>query len=152
MSDRGVSTVVGIVVLVAITVVLAGVFGAMVLSRSPETATPQAAFALTTDSTTQTITLTHQSGTALDPETLRLQIAVDGEPITHQPPVPFFAATGFMGGPTGPFNSAYDGNWTAGQSASLRLASTNTQFQPGTAVTVRLYTDDQLVASLDARA
>lgn len=140
------------VVIIAVTIVLAGVFGAMMLSHSPESATPQAALALTTDSTTQTITLTHQSGTDLDPETLRLTIAVDGEPIAHQPPVPFFAATGFIGGPTGPFNSAYEGNWTAGQSASLRLASTNSQFRPGTVVSVRLYTDDLLVVSLETRA
>lgn len=152
MSDRGVSTPVGIVVLVAITVVLAGVFGAILLSWSPESETPQAAIALTTDSTTQMITLTHRSGAELDPESLRLQIAVNGEPIAHQPPIPFFAATGFLGGPTGPFNSAYEGNWTAGQSGSLRLASTNTQFRPGSVVSVRLYTDDQLVVSLETRA
>lgn len=152
MSDRGVSTVVGVVVLVAITVVLGGVFGALVLSHSPEAETPRAAMALTTDSTTQTITLTHQSGAVLDPESIRLRIAVDGKPIAHQPPVPFFAATGFVGGPTGPFNSAYEGNWTAGQSASLRLASTNTRFRPGLTVTVRLYTGDQLLAVLETHA
>lgn len=152
MPDRGVSTVVGVVVLVAITVVLAGVFGAIVLSQSPGSEPPRAAIALTTDSTTQTITLTHRSGAVLDPESLRLQITVDGEQIAHQPPIPFFAATGFVGGPTGPFNSAYEGNWTAGQSASLRLASTNTQFHPGSTVTVRLYTGDQLVAVLETRA
>lgn len=152
MTDRGVSSVVGVVVLVAITVVLAGAFGAMVLSQSPGSEPPRTAIALTTDSTTQTITFTHRSGAVLDPASLRLQIAVDGEPIAHQPPIPFFAATGFVGGPTGPFNSAYEGNWTAGQSASLRLASTNTQFSPGTVVTVRLYAGDQLVAALEARA
>lgn len=140
------------VVIIAVTVVLAGVFGAMMLSHSPESATPRTALVLTTDSTTQTITLTHKSGTDLDPETLRLKIAVDGEPIAHQPPIPFFAATGFIGGPIGPFNSAYEGNWTAGQSASLRLASTNSQFRPGTVVSIRLYTDDQLIASLETRA
>lgn len=146
------STVVGVVVLVAITVVLGGVFGALVFSHSPESETPQVAIALTTDSTTQTITLTHQSGAVLDPESIRLRIAVDGKPIAHQPPVPFFAATGFVSGPTGPFNSAYEGNWTAGQSAGLRLASTNTQFRPGSTVTVRLYTGDQLLAVLETHA
>ncbi|RRJ30765.1 type IV pilin [Halocatena pleomorpha] len=151
MSDRGVSTVVGIIVLVGITIVLAGAFGAMVLTQAPPSEPPQAVFALTADSATQTITLTHESGADLTPETLRLTIAVDGEPIAHQPPIPFFAAKGFIGGPTGPFNSAYEGNWTAGQSASLRVASTNTQFQAGTMVTVRLYAADQLVASLETR-
>lgn len=152
MSDRGVSSVVGVLLFVAITVVVAGVFGTVVFSLSPDSAPPKAAVGLSTDSTDQTITLTHRGGGALDPAALRLRIAVGGEPIAHQPPIPFFAATGFRGGPTGPFNSAYEGNWTVGQSASLRLASTNTRLRPGDVVTVRLYVSDQLLVVLEARA
>lgn len=151
MSDRAVSPVVAVVLLVVITLVLAGTLGLAVLDVSPDEPT-RATFTLSSDSTTQTITITHRGGRALDPASLRLHIAIDGDPIAHQPPVPFFAAEGFMSGPTGPFNSAYTGQWVAGQSASIQLASTNTQFRAGSVLSIRLYADDRLLAALEIRA
>lgn len=151
VSDRAVSPVVAIVVLLLITLVLAGTLGVTVLNVSPSEPT-RATFTLSADSTTQTITVTHRGGAALDPSSLRLRITVGGDPIAHQPPVPFFAAEGFMGGPSGPFNSAYEGEWVAGQSASVRLASTNTRFRSGSELSIRLYADDQLLAQLETRA
>lgn len=152
MSDRAVSSVIGIVLLIAVTVIAAALLGATVFGIAQNDPPPQATFTLTAHSSTQTITLTHRGGTALDPESLQLRIAVNGEPIVHQPPIPFFASEGFMSGPTGPFNSADEGKWIAGQSASVQLASTNTQFRAGSVITVRLYVDDQLLIVLKTRA
>jgi FlaG/FlaF family flagellin (archaellin) len=42
-----------------------------------------------------TLTLTHRGGDALDVTALRLVVTVDGGPLTHQPPVPFFSTRGF---------------------------------------------------------
>lgn len=151
MSDRAVSPVVATVLLIVITLVAAGTVGLTVFDVSLDEPT-RATFTANADSTTQTITLTHRGGAALDPSSLRLRVAVDGEPIAHQPPVPFFAAKGFMSGPTGPFNSAYTGQWVGGQSASVRLASTNTQLQAGAVLSIQLYTGDQALATLEIRA
>jgi flagellin-like protein len=150
--DRAASPVIAIVLLIGITVVAAAALGVTVFDMFSTEPLPQATFTLSADSTTQTITLTHRGGTALDPASLRLRIAVDGEPIAHQPPIPFFSSEGFMSGPTGPFNSADEGKWIAGQSASVQLASTNTQFSAGSVITIRLYVDDYLLITLETRA
>jgi flagellin-like protein len=152
VSDRGVSPVIASVLLVAITVIAAIMLSVTVLNITPTEPLPQATFSLSADSTTQTITLIHRGGAALDPESLRVRIAVNGESIAHQPPVPFFAAEGYMSGPTGPFNSADEGQWVAGQSASVQLASTNTQFRVGAEITIRLYVDGQLLTVLETQA
>lgn len=148
MTDRAVSPAIGVVLLVAITVIAAITLGMGVLQFTPAE-TPPARFTLSSDSTTGTITLTHRGGHALDPESLRLRIAINGKPIIHQPPIPFFAADGFQSGPTGPFNAAYEGNWTAGESASVRLASTNTPLQPGDRITVRLYQGETQIVMIE---
>lgn len=152
MSDRAVSPVIGVVLLIAVTVIVAALLGVTVFGIAETDPPPHATFTLSAHSSTQTITLTHRGGSALDPSSLRLRISVDGEPIAHQPPIPFFASEGFMSGPTGPFNSADEGKWITGQSASVQLASTNTQFQAGSVITVRLYVDDQLLVVLETRA
>jgi flagellin-like protein len=152
VSDRAVSPVIGVVLLIAVTLVAAAVLGVTVFGIAQTDPPPQATFTLDADSATQTITLTHRGGTALDPESLRLRVSVDGEPIAHQPPIPFFASEGFMSGPTGPFNSADEGKWITGQSASVQLASTNTQFHAGSLISVRLYVDDTLLIVLETRA
>jgi hypothetical protein len=67
--------------------------------------------------------------------------------------VPFFAARGFRAGPTGPFNAAADPGWTAGEAASLRLASTNAPgISPGDRVVVEVSVEDRRVATLSERA
>lgn len=86
-----------------------------------------------------TVALTHEAGAPLVVSELRLIVAVDGDPLRHQPPVPFFAARGFRAGPTGPFNVASDGVWSAGETASFRLAGTNAPtMAPGRTVSVRI--------------
>jgi hypothetical protein len=80
-------------------------------------------------------------------------VRIDGEPLAKQPPVPFFAAAGFESGPTGPFNAATDGTWRAGQTAAIRIASTNSpQLSDGAVVTVRIYTEHYRLASVRATA
>ncbi|MDS0296490.1 archaellin/type IV pilin N-terminal domain-containing protein [Halogeometricum luteum] len=86
------------------------------------------------------LAVTYERGPTLDASALRLRIAVDGDPLAFQPPLPFFAARGFRSGPTGPFNVAADGAWSAGETATLAVAETNDpELEPGRTVTVRLY-------------
>lgn len=135
---RGVSPVTGVVLLTALTVLAAaGVFAAVVVA--PPDPAPVATFDAAADASGE-IRLTHRGGDPVAPADLRVRVRVDGEPLADQPPVPFFAADGFEGGPTGPFNSATDGEWRAGETASLRVADTNDPaLTPGATVEVRLY-------------
>lgn len=150
---RGLSPVVGTVVLVALTVGLAAVVGVGVADMSADEPPPRVTFSASADAATDRIALTHDGGASLPLDGLAVEVRVDGDPLTHQPPVPFFAATGFQSGPTGPFNSATDGPWTAGETAAFRLAGTNDPLlEEGDSVTVDLYSDDDLVATLEAVA
>lgn len=153
MPRRAVAPVVAVATLVAVTVVLAGAvaagMGGLALPEPP----PQAALDLSVDAGADRVTLTHLGGDALDARRLRVRVAVDGTPLAHQPPVPFFAATGFRAGPTGPFNAAADPRWTPGEAASLRLASTNDPgIAPDARVRVEVYASGRLVARLVATA
>jgi FlaG/FlaF family flagellin (archaellin) len=151
MPDRAAAPVVGAVLLIALAVVTAAGVGALATVPPPDE-TPSAAFTASA-APDGTVTVTHRGGAAVDPDALRVRISVDGRRLADQPPVPFFAAEGFNGGPTGPFNSGYAGRWTAGQAASLRVASTNwPPIRPGATVTVRLYVDGRRLAVLEAMA
>ena len=145
MSDRAAAPVVGVVLLVAVTVIAATAVGTALPSELSAPART-AAFDIAADDTGR-LTVTHLGGDAIDPDDLRLRVLVDGTPLSEQPPVPFFSATGFESGPTGPFNSATSGVWRAGESASLRVAGTNAPaFRRGTTVEVRLYADGTRIA------
>ncbi|WP_254839948.1 type IV pilin [Natronomonas marina] len=151
MSDRAAVPVVGVVLLVALTVVTAAGVGAL-LSATPPDGTTVAAFDCTA-APDGTVTVTHRGGGAVDPERLRVRISVGGRRLAEQPPVPFFSATGFHSGPTGPFNSAYSGSWTAGETASLRVASTNAPaIRAGASVEIRMYVGDRRIAVLETTA
>jgi len=148
MPDRAVAPVVGAVLLVALTVATAAGLGALLSIDPPDPATA-AAFDCEASSDSE-IRVTHRGGDPVDPGRLRVRVRVDGQPLAEQPPVPFFAASGFESGPTGPFNSAYSGSWTAGETASLRVASTNEPtLRPGATVEVRLYAGDHRLAVLE---
>lgn len=153
VTDRGISTVVGSLALIALTVSLAMVVGVTVSGSTVEESAPQARFQLTADSSTDRITLEHRGGTAIDVRELSMRISIDGEPLDRQPPIPFFAARGFVSGPTGPFNRASDPNWTAGDRASVAIAGSN---EPGIdaadQVRVQLLVDGRLVADLQSTA
>ena len=148
---RAVSSVVGTVVLLGVVVVGATAVFAAVPAGEPATV-PTARLDLTAEAGPDRVALTHEGGDTLAVGALNLTVRVGGEPVAHQPPVPFFAATGFESGPTGPFNSAHDGRWRAGGTAAVVLASTNTQLDPGDSVSVTVRTDTGVVARLETTA
>lgn len=149
MSDRALAPVVGVVLLVAVTAVLAvGVVAGVVESPGPAAA-PTAAFDGEADATGE-IRAVHAGGDTIAPDELGLRVRVDGEPLAAQPPVPFFSATGFESGPTGMFNRATRGERRAGQAASLRVADSNEPtLSAGATVELRLYVDGVRVAALE---
>lgn len=150
--SRALSPVVGTVTLIAVVVIAATAVGALVTVETPATS-PVAQFSVTADAGTDRIALTHEGGDAVAVSDLSVTISVDGRPLAHQPPVPFFAARGFESGPTGPFNSASDDDWSAGERATVSLASTNSpRLAPGASVEVRLSTDRGVVAAVETTA
>ena len=65
--DDAVSPVIGVILMVAITVILAAVIASFVLGLGDTTnTTPQASFDFDYDASTHTVTVTHQSGDTLD--------------------------------------------------------------------------------------
>uniref|UniRef100_UPI0005B1D315 hypothetical protein n=1 Tax=Haloferax sp. ATB1 TaxID=1508454 RepID=UPI0005B1D315 len=115
--------------------------------------TPTRPTALSLAVSGDTLSLTHEGGAPLDVDSLAIRISVDGAPLAHQPPVPFFSASGFQPGPTGPFNAAADSRWTAGETATLELAGTNDpDIELGATVTVRVFDGETPVAALEASA
>lgn len=147
--ERAVAPAVGAALLLAVTAVGAAAVGATVLATSTPEAPPAAALSLSADATGR-ITLVHEGGDALAVADLRVRIAVDGDPLARQPPVPFVGAPGFRGAPTGPFNGATaDGTWTAGERAGVRVADTNDPpVRSGATVRARVYADGAPIADL----
>jgi hypothetical protein len=151
MSRRASAPVGGPVLLLAAVVVGSAVAGVALSVPSTSTGPTQAALSLSVVG--DSIILTHRAGRSLDVRSLRLVVTVDGRPLAHQPPVPFFAATGFQSGPVGPFNAAADPEWSVGERASVRLAGTNAPaVRPGVSVTVELYRGHRLLLRLSATA
>jgi flagellin-like protein len=147
--DRATSPVVGVALLVALTVLAATAVGTVAFALEAPSPAPTVSFSLSADADTDWIALTHRGGEAIAVEQLRLVVDIDGEQLDHQPPVPFFAAEGFRSGPTGPFNSADDGTWTAGERGTFRLATTNApRPEPGDPVTVRVIVDDAVAGTV----
>jgi len=144
-ADRGVSPVVGVAVIAFLTVVLSVTVVAAVPSLSTEPQ-PTARLTVSADASTDRITLTHEQGETLDVTELNLTVRVEGTALSHQPPVPFFAAEGFEGGPTGPFNTASPNDWRAGETAGFRIATTNEPLiDVGATVFVTVATDRGVV-------
>lgn len=157
MPDRAVSSTVGVTLLLVVTVLLAATVGSVALASVPEetvsSTTAATPVALSVSAADDRLSFTHRAGRPLDVDALTFHVAVDGTPLAHQPPVPFFSATGFRAGPTGPFNVASDGTWSVGETAAFRVASTNSpSLEPGARVTVRVATDDRVVARLSTTA
>lgn len=99
------------------------------------------------------LTVVNHGGGSLHVRRLSLTVSVDGTPLRHQPPVPFFAARGFRPGPTGAFNVGSDGRLSPGERASVRLAGTNGPLPSrGSQVRVVVRVGDRAVASLRAVA
>jgi len=123
-SNRGISPVVGVLALVALTVCLAAVVAVGVGAWSLESAGPTASFELAADGNDSSITIEHVAGDAIDVEALSVTIAVDGAELDAQPPIPFVGAKGFDGAPDGPFNAKSDSAWTAGSGPACRSPTT----------------------------
>ena len=136
----------GVIALVALTVCLAAVVAVGVGSVELGAEPPAFGFEVTAESATDRIVLDHQHGDAVDVSTVDVVVTVDGEALTTQPPVPFFQANGFRGGPTGPFNSRADSRWRVGERAGFRLASTNVPtIDPGDEIVVSIERDGNLI-------
>ena len=147
MSDTAAVGPVAVVSLVAVAVLLAVVVGGLLADAVP-TGDPRPV-ALGVSATDQTVQLTHRGGPMLDVRPLRLVVWVAGTRLADQPPVPFFAADGFRGGPTGAFNAAADPRWRVGEDASFRVAGSNHPTPtPGDRLRVAVYRDDRRVASV----
>jgi len=82
--ERAVSPVIGVILMVAITVILAAVIGTFVLGLGDQlqSTTPQASFGFDTsdtegDGNAETVTATHESGDSLDASNVQLKIGVE---------------------------------------------------------------------------
>ena len=144
---RAISPALGTVLLALIAVALAGVLTTTVGTAALPTAEPEFVAMTATATADGEITLTHDGGEPIDVREIDVRVRVDGTGLTEQPPVPFFSTSGFEPGPTGPFNSAADPRWTAGEQASFVVAGTNEPtLDPGEEVVVELRRDDRPVA------
>jgi len=149
---RATAPVIGGLLMIALTLIVATVAASTLFGfeSTPEPA-PPAAVDLSVDGTT--LRFTHESGEPLDVQALSVRISVDGEPLAEQPPVPFFSASGFESGPTGPFNTASDSEWEAGETTTLTVAGTNSPtIKEGSTVSVRIATETGLIIRIDAIA
>ncbi|OSP08523.1 type IV pilin [Halorubrum ezzemoulense DSM 17463] len=137
------------VLLIAITVVLAGGVAAAALDGPSARVPPSAVLSLS--ATDDRIAIDHRGGDPIDVSAVTIRVSIDGEPLDEQPPLPFFSAAGFHPGPTGPFNAAGDDTLRVGETATFRVADTNDPtLEPDRTVTVDITADGQPVASLEA--
>lgn len=152
MPSRATAAPVAVALLVLVTVGLGAAVAGLGAVAPPEPP-PRAALELTVDANPDRVALTHLAGEPLDVDRVRLRLTVDGTPLVHQPPLPFFSARGFRSGPTGPFNIAADQRWTPGETATLRLASTNAPtVRPGARVRAEVFVSGHRIARLTATA
>ena len=136
---------VAVVLLVAVTVLAAA--GVLVALPGLSVDPPPKRGAVAEATADGRVSLTLLSGPEVDADSLDVRVVVDGEPLRHQPPVPFFAAHGFRSGPTGPFNVAADSTWQVGESATFRVAATNSPtLSAGADVDVELRVRGSVVA------
>lgn len=150
MPDRAVASPVAVVLLLVVVVAVAGTLGASALGMADDLHAREPVAVSATATADGRVALVHRGGPGLDVRDLELRVGVDGESLARQPPVPFFSAEGFVSGPTGPFNAATDPEWSAGETASFRVARTNDPaFAPGATVTVRLFVRGRPVATAE---
>jgi len=138
----------GAVLMVGVTVLLAGVVTVVATGMISTDSGTSITIDVSADGSTGQVTIEHVSGRSLDVRQLTIEVAVDGESLAHQPPVPFYAAEGFAGFPNGPFNPAADPAWTAGETAGFEVAATTNHpsLTAGAELTVTIIRDDQIVA------
>lgn len=150
--SRALSPVIGVVTLVAVTVLLSATLlgtAGIGVSEPP----PSASLAVSVDAETERIELSHQGGDELDVAELTVHITVDGEALRYQPPVPFFASRGFRSGPEGVFNSASSNRFRAGHQTSFEVATTNSpEIHSGSTVSIRITVDDSVIFESETTA
>lgn len=145
--SRAITPVVGILVFLVITVLLATTVAAGLVTVAPTDPDLEPAFDLSVTAADGSITIDYLRGEPIDVREVTLSVTVDGDPLDEQPPVPFFAANGYEGGPTGPFNEAADPHWVAPETAGFRLAETNEPLpDPGDEVAVTIVVENEPVA------
>lgn len=152
---RAVSPVIGLTLLIGVTVTLGTVIGIGLVDMGSHPGEPSGpvAIAVSASADDATIRFRHDGGRPIDVRAVSVRITIDGTPLTHQPPVPFFATTGFLSGPTGPFNPAADPIWTVGERARLRLSSSNQPaIRPGSTVSVTIVSEGIIVGSVRTTA
>lgn len=143
--SRALSPVIGVVTLVAVTLLLSVTLLGTTAVELSEPA-PNAALSVSVDAGADRIELSHRGGDDLDVTELTVHITVDGEALRYQPPVPFFASRGFRSGPEGAFNSASPNTFRPGQETSFEVATTNTpEIHSGSTVSVRITVDDNVL-------
>lgn len=78
--DRAVSPVIGVILMVAITVILAAVIGTFVLDlgQSAGQSAPQASLSVDTNTNDETITISHEGGDGLDSSKTRIVVTLAG--------------------------------------------------------------------------
>lgn len=157
--SRAVSSALGVLLMTALTLVLAAVAGvAFIAAVPPGTGSPvdvpePIVLAASADADTGWIVLVHESGPGIDVREIEVRIAIDGARLEHQPPVPFFGAKGFWGAPVGPFNDATDPIWERDELTGIRLASSNDpDLSRGATVRIEIYRDDRPIATVETTA
>ncbi len=148
---RGITPVIAAPLLLLMTLLLAIVIGtiapAFTIPNDPE---PLTVIDVTTDESTNTVSITNDGPREIDVRELTVTIEIDHTPIHHPLTVPYFSQRGFHSGPTGAFNSATDPFWSTGERVSFRIASTNSPtLEPGKSLTITLITNDSPIAQSD---
>ncbi|MEM4781004.1 MAG: type IV pilin N-terminal domain-containing protein [Halalkalicoccus sp.] len=149
---RGISPVIGVVLLVACTVALSVTVGAMAYAYEPVEPASAVVVAGEADAERDRITLTLDGGGPLDVRDLTVLVEIDGTELETQPPVPFFGSSGFSYA-FGPFNPSAEPVWERGESAGFALASTNDPvLESGSTVEIRIYENGLSIATVETTA
>jgi flagellin-like protein len=154
-STRGVSSVVGVILVVALVVILAGVVGTYALGfaddlRDPGPNVAESEGALVADGDDQYVRLTHVAG---DPvEVSEIEIIVDATDACRNRsrivnlPTDTLGSANYEGADIfddyspedGQLEESADGTWTAGEKIQFRLASGECGIAPGETIHVRI--------------
>lgn len=150
---RGVSPVVGSLLLVALVVCFAAVVAVAFGSAPIGSSGPNAAFEMEVGAGGE-IDLDHVAGDPVEVGELSMTISVNGESLEHQPEIPFNGSTGFASAPSGPINGqSNDDEWSTGENVTLEVAGTNDpEIEAGDQVTVVLAVEGETIAREEAHA
>lgn len=152
LDARGISPVVGTLLLVALVVCFAAVIAVAFGSMPIVSSGPDAAFEMAVGADGE-IELDHVAGEPVEVDDLSMTISVNGEVLEHQPEIPFNGNEGFNGAASGPFHPDSSSNWTTGETASVKVAGTNDpEIESGDRVTVVLAVGGETIAREEARA